>query len=394
MFKKVAFLGSGLITAIVVDKVVSIKQATKTKSMLVSSGVALLGVAGLAVWKSKESLFFSGGASIWAIYQALRTPNKTNLLTQDNALSVSFKNADVSLETLLAQNNIQPPRTPQTLKVVLDVYNRRNDHIDITRYFWRNAQTDDARTGWVPASTVKVFAVVSALQRLTELGFDDTAIITFKDVGQKISIADLITRTIVDSDNMSYNRLVQLAGHSRMSEMLDKDFPNTALNKPYLVDDWSKLTRGNTTFNAPDIVVSDSKKTTIIEAAAQRPPSLCKSVSACTQLSELNSLMARATIFQNLQISKPLHDRLLRALAAPKPRGSGFSNSIEAHATKYEFMSFHKHGFNGEWYSQTVVLLNNHADRAFVVSAVGAKGDRTLLNDVGRAIGELIQKAF
>jgi len=395
MLKRATLFSAGLVTSFLCDRLVSQKKPSKSKSVLISSGVALLGVASSLAFHSKDSLFFGGGASLWATLQALRNPKNTSKNTPQDALGVdvSFKEANESLESLLAQNGISPPRTPQTLKVVMDVFDLKGNQVSITRYYWRNLETDDAHRGWVPASVVKVFAAVSALQRLSELGFDATTQIIFKDTGETISIAELINRTIIDSNNMTYNRLVQLAGHSRMSEMLAQHFPNTELNTPYILEDWKKHTQGNSRFDAPLIEISDATKRQVLEPNTQSSPKLCRGVSACTRLSELNNLMAQSVIFQNLQISENLSHLLLTALSASKPRGAEFSNAIQANTPKYAFTAFHKHGFNGEWYSQTVVLLNEN-QKAFVVSAVGAKGDRTLLNDVGRAIGELIQKAF
>ena len=391
MIKKALYITSGFFTSFLCDKLLSKKKPSKSKSVFVSSGVVLFGVASAVAFHSKQSLFFSGGASIWTAIQALRKANPTKAISQD--VSFSFKEASVSIESLLSENGITAPRVPQTLKVVMDVYTFNDNQIEITRYFWKNAEIDDARNGWVPASVIKVFAAVSALQRLSDLGFSASTQVTFNDTGETLSISDLINRTLIDSNNMTYNRLVQLAGHTQMSEMLDQSFPNTELNKPYIIDEWRAHTQGNSTFDAPSITIHDGEKNQTLEQNTSRAPRICNGVSACTKLSELNSLMARATLFKNLNISDSLNQLLLSALNAKKPRGAEFSNAIQSHVTKYAFTTFNKHGFNGDWYSQTLVLLSEN-NQAFVISAVGAKGDRTILNDVGRSIGELINKAF
>ena len=128
--------------------------------------------------------------------------------------------------------------------------------------------------------------------------------------------------------------------------------------------------------------------------APNRGALLCKGVSACTTLSEMNNLMSRVVLFRDIGISEPLEVLLLNALGAKKGQGQSFSNAIIDQIVSFKPYVYDKHGFNGEWYSQTVVILSENRERSFVISAVGHKGDRSILNDLGRALGQLISSVY
>jgi len=363
------------------------EMTNQQKLVLAIGGVFFLGV-GIRVWtrgQDARRVVASGGAEE-RVSDEVSERGVTHTFI--------FERAPMSIKRLLSDSGIISPRVPSTLKVVLDMYDFTETETRQVRFFWDAEAVDNARSGWVPASMIKVFAAVGALQRLSEDGFGAGARVTFFDTNQTTTIEDLINKSIIQSDNMSYNRLVQLAGHQRLYETLLKEFSNTELNKPYIVDEWVALTGGNNTFASPRIRVEEGGGSIEYAPAPNRGALLCKGVSACTTLSEMNNLMARVVLFRDLGISEPLEGLLLSALGAKKGQGQSFSNAMVEQINSFAPSVYDKHGFNGEWYSQTVVILSERRDRAFVISAVGHRGDRSILNDLGRALGQLISSVY
>jgi beta-lactamase class A len=205
-----------------------------------------------------------------------------------------------------------------------------------------------------------------------------------------MSIEDLVTKALVESDNMAYNRLVQLAGHDELHDTLLSSFGDTELNTPYIKDEWRALTRGNSTFAAPRIRLSEGERTRTLDATPSRAPRSCAGRSACTSPGSLNDLMFDAVESGRLGLSVELSNLLAGALGAPKRSGSDFSNSIMSQIGAPGVQVFGKHGYNGTSYTQTALLRDPSSPYVYVVTATCEGGSRSSLNDVGRALGELI----
>lgn len=357
-------------------------------------GLAAVGVALSTLLKNPLGVVFSGGVVAGTLVSTLANPpipqKNQNLqtLTKD---SLEFEVSNTNLETLLVENKINTPHIPKGFKLVLDVYNL-NSPTKKTRYFWTQEQIDNSQKDWVPASVIKIYPMLAALQKLSDLGFDENTIITFRDTNQTISLRDLIWSTIVDSNNMTYNRLVQLVGHNALHSDYLTNYPNTEINTPYIKDEWVAYTKGNSTFSSPQIILQDSSHQKELNATNARPAQVCKGKSACTTLSDLNDLLSDAIIFNSRNISQGLQNLYVEALSAKKTRGENFSNSILSHISGFSFLNFNKHGYNGTSYSQSVLLYEPNKNLAFVISATGAESSRDCLNEVGVAIGKLISK--
>jgi len=276
----------------------------------------------------------------------------------------------------------------KTSKIILDVFNIDNLQAK-KRYYW--GVNDEFATNWIPASVVKTFAAAGALVRLSELNFGPETVITFKDVNEVISIRNLIEPAIIRSENMTYNRLVQLANHNLINENFLKNYNKTELNSPYIKKDWEKRTSGNVTFSSPQILLSENNRVVTLEASPERPGKIVPHTSSVTTLDALNKLMIDLVIEKNTGISEENSSLLLGALGARKASGEDFSKSIINQIKIFNFNeNYGKHGFNGEWYSQSFLILDRNQNIGFNISAVGAIGDKSLLNDIGGEIGRAI----
>lgn len=375
----------------------------KVTALSASTPIVLGGVSYLLSHEKSDIYCTAGGSALFLLrravssHKARKRESKEKPIVADTTVAPSQQIAQqvypiestTPLSHLLRQSGVSYPKLPRTFKAVVDVYDL-NDPNNGVRYFWSDRNTDAAISGWVPASSVKIFAALGALKKLTDLGFTSDALITFMDKNQTTTARELVNKALLVSDNMAYNRLVQLAGHESLNTYLQQAYPNTELNKPYIAQEWKTLTGGNDSFAAPEIQITDAQKTVVLPPTSKRSPVLCSGPQACTSLIDLNQALLEICILGNIGLSKDNYDTLYNALAGRKSSGEDLARSLMSRVSNYNFVLFGKHGFNGEWYSQAFALIDVSRSKAYIVSAVGCCGDRSQLNSFGYALGDLI----
>ena len=296
----------------------------------------------------------------------------------------------VKIPQMLEWFGVRFPSTPIDFKLVLDFVDLKDPYTR-TRFFWTSEQKDCSRGDWVPASSVKIFAAYAALVRLSELGLGPDTYVQFLDRGRGATVHELVTKAIVSSDNMAYNRLVQLAGHHQIHEKYLKRYPNTELNKPYMSKEWGVFTGGNFSFASPEIVLAGTIR---LPESAARVSKMCGGQQACSTLEDLNNFLYDVVYLTPSNLSDANLRLLRQALGAQKTSGQEFSNSILRAAGDLSLSVFGKHGFNGTTYCQSVLLYEPNLKKFVIVSAEGSPGDRRILNSVGSALGQLLQATF
>jgi hypothetical protein len=361
--------------------------STTKRKVLVGAGLFAVGVHTYLYTKSQMGLFFSGGAVFGTIAGVLAESKRLNKL--EHGVDIPLIYSPLSIKQMLREAGYSIPKEPMGLKLVLDIYDL-NEAPTHTRYFWNNIESDNSLGDWVPASVIKVFAVLAALQKLTLLGFGDKAVIEFKDTNQKISIKELVWETLVKSNNMTYNRLVQLVGHDNLHDGFLRVFPNTEINTPYMNDQWALYTQGNTTFAAPRIEIQEGGRSVLLDEKGVRVADLCRGQSACTRLSEMNDVLAQSILFDRYSIAPELRELYLSALGARKSSGENFSEAVLSQITNYKLLNFNKHGYTGTSYNQSVLLYDPQKKIAFVVSASAREGSKSSLDLIGRVLGRLL----
>lgn len=379
------------------------KAQTRAKVAAVGGGLTLAGALSGVLLESPLGLFYGGGVVLgtgvkFALLRAksqgaaqggasARAPaTKTSA---QGAVTMQKVDAGESLKSVLQGLGIGVPSVPKNFKLVLDVY-RLDGTPRRTRYCWAGASIDNTVGDWVPASAVKIFAALGALKRLASMGFGAGAQVTFSDSGQTVEIRELVERAIVVSDNMAYNRLVQLAGHEDLHAEYLARYADTELNTPYIKDEWRALTRGNTTFAAPEILVEEGGRVERLAPTPNRAAQICGGKSACTSPGDLNDAIFDAVIVTDPDIPQDLSTILVDALGAKKASGADFSNAIVSQMSGGAISVFGKHGFNGTTYTQTALIYEPDGACIYVVTATGEGGSRACLNDVGRAVGAAI----
>ncbi len=85
-------------------------------------------------------------------------------------------------------------------------------------YDWYGTSTD--RGDWWPASTVKLFAAIAALERTRALGFSPQVDLLFHDDGtlSHTRMDALLQQALIPSNNYAYDRLVSIVGYDEIND--------------------------------------------------------------------------------------------------------------------------------------------------------------------------------
>lgn len=256
------------------------------------------------------------------------------------------------------------------------------------------------KDGWNAASTVKLFAAIGALKRLEELGFSSRAKVTFHSKkSYTTTVSELIQSAIIQSNNIAYNRVVQLASFEYLhSQVMTKRYgiPNTALTRAYQQGDWEKLGENVSLRISPGITLKEGNKTHKIPASNSKLNVAC-SAAACTTLQDLAESTRRLMLQEQLPSSESYNLQqsdlimLRRAMRAERTRGTEMVD-IFAKIFKDERVKFYsKPGFSNDWFTDNVYIFDPRFNQAWIVTMSGYPG-RDSLNSAAKAIATLISK--
>jgi hypothetical protein len=152
-----------------------------------------------------------------------------------------------------------------------------------------------------PASTVKLTAAVGALRTLGSYGLTGAAQVSFSDDDGSYSgtVKNLYSAAIEVSDNVAYNRLMELAGFDTMNDtylVAAESFPEMVLQRRYTHPLPTSDLR-----HSPAISYSESGKTGTIPArvgTGQHPT--CPDEANCITLLELTEVLRRVVLDSEL----------------------------------------------------------------------------------------------
>lgn len=259
--------------------------------------------------------------------------------------------------------------------------------------------TSSLNSGWNPASAVKIFAAIAALRRIDELGFTSRAKVTFNSKKPySTTVGALIEAAIINSDNIAYNRVVQLASFDKLhKEILTGKFgiSQTALNRAYEQTRWKSLGEDPSLRVSPEIVLTEGKKTTKIPAANSKANAVCSS-GACTSLQDLAESSRRLMLQEQLPESESFnlrHEDLLvlrRAMrSADRTRGTEMVDRFAAVFNDNRVKFYSKPGFSEDWFTDNVYIFDPRYNQAWIVVMSGYPG-RSSLNSAATAIAKII----
>jgi hypothetical protein len=160
--------------------------------------------------------------------------------------------------------------------------------------------------GWNPASTIKIYSGVAALQRLRSLGFSPRARVTFHDAGgdKRFALDALYEDAVHWSKNLPHNRLVQLAGFDYLNgadgPLQRAGLDHSYIMRAYAVTKWLAQGQVSSLRPSPAITVREKGRKTV-ELPAQKGSGKYPCYgAACTSLSDLARMMCTLMLHEQL----------------------------------------------------------------------------------------------
>ncbi|MCL2325294.1 MAG: LysM peptidoglycan-binding domain-containing protein [Proteobacteria bacterium] len=302
-----------------------------------------------------------------------------------------------TLPRLMREESFKPPQ--RFMAFVIEFTFDATRQVVIRERAFDYQGTSSKSEGWNPASSVKLFAAITALRRIDELGFTSRAKVTFH--GKRpytTTVGALIEAAIIQSDNIAYNRVVQLASFDKLHrETLTSRYgiSRTALNRGYELTRWRELGEDPSLRVSPEITLSEGKKTTKLPAAKSNAPAAC-SASACTTLQDLGESIRRLMLQEQLPASETFNLKqqdllvLRRAMRSEdRQRGTEIVD-IFAKIFKDSRVKFYaKPGFSEDWFTDNIYIFDPRHNQAWIVVMSGYPGRRSL-DDAARVIAKII----
>lgn len=257
----------------------------------------------------------------------------------------------------------------------------------------RHVIGDPRSTDWWPASTIKIFAAVAALEYIQELGWDHRARLRFDRPGRKPYVRRLdwlVTQAITHSSNLAYDRLVQFVGHDRLHADLlgpKRGLSDTALQVPYSQNVASLL-------HSPAIGLKHRKAGLELPARDGKGVTRC-ALATCASLNSLAEIMRRVMFnahlapADRLRISPAALKHLRAALAGDRKRGREVAQALQKALKGRRPQVFHKPGFYPGWRSD--VLFVQAGTRRWTIALANA-GKRSALNDPARRLARWLAR--
>lgn len=272
-----------------------------------------------------------------------------------------------------------PP--PADLRILVLEYDQSGHEIR------REAIGDPADRDWWPASTIKIFAAIGALEAIEALGFDHRATVSFARPGRSPytrRFGWLVGQAVTQSSNLAYDRLVQFTGHDALHADLlgpKRGLGDAALQVPYSQNVISLL-------ESPAITIRRGKRTHVIAARDGKGTTRCP-MATCSSLNSLAEAMRRVMLHEQLPETErlrlsPASLKVLRsALAGDRARGREVINALKAAFKRHDPKLYHKPGYYPRWRSDVVFM--KAGKRRWIV-ALANEGGRKALNDPARRL--------
>lgn len=298
-----------------------------------------------------------------------------------------------TLESALTRQGFQPPEDFKAWVVRIDEQGRAAQGFD-----WRNTASD--RDNWWPASSVKIFAAVAALERLHELGFPIRSWATYhyEADGEPDPVRrrfDHIVRLAIQrSDNRAFNQLVELVGMDDLNREFfvpEHGLHNTVFLRHYFGRNPDPETEVTSARPSPRITLVHGSETREVPPRTATGEYSCPEEGNCTTLRDLAEVMRRIMVHEQLPEAEQyrLDARDLRVLreALREARNRQLADVFEE--TCPRFQTWHKPGYALRWMSDTIFLSDRRGRERYVVAMAG-RHERRSLDDAGMHIARAI----
>ncbi len=322
----------------------------------------------------------------------------------------NWRPADIrtgSLDPLMRELGFRPPEKFRALVVRLELSPDRSRVVGRQLYDYGGlaARVD----GWNPASTIKLYAAVSAIERLDRLGYGPDTTVTFHyPRGDKtFTLEKLFEDAVHWSNNLAHNRMVQLAGFDQLNgpngTLKRAGLHQSAIMRAYASGDWVAEGHAKSLRAAPRITLRQpssgrykARKNTL-PASEGKAQTECRNA-ACTSISDLGKMMCRLMLHEQLpaahrlQLGKGatqgpmlafLRQRLNRARSASDPIWRALESRLvpESQRGKPEkggYQLFRKSGFSQDWKSDNFYIYQPHSRVRWIVVMAAYPGPRSL----------------
>lgn len=334
-----------------------------------------------------------------------------------------------TLPRLLKERGFQPPRGFKALVVaIVPVPETGPDAagepgakggLRFRPFDWRG--TSDDRDDWWPASSVKLFAAVAALERVHQLGFPPTTGATYHydeirlplpappaptpgaapqppPRAVRTTVEAVVRAALTPSDNQAYDRLVELVGFDRLHRRFlsrRNGLRDTALLRSYAHRVRDPQTGFGTARHSPPITLFDGDRSKRLPEQWGKATPSCPDQGNCSSLRDLAETMRRVMLHEVL----PEDERfdlgeaelaLLRsALSAPRERGNGVVDGLREAFGRRPVTFHHKPGYAYRWFSDVVLVEAKDTGERWVV-AMAAHRNRGVLDAAARQVGALL----
>ncbi len=273
-------------------------------------------------------------------------------------------------------------------------------------YDWQG--TSDRVSGWNPASTVKIFSAVSAIELMRRQGFPKGAdvVVTTSAGERSYPFTKLLSESLWASDNLAHDRLTLLAGfddlHDSRGTLARAGLQHSAVMRAYQGKDWEAQGFDRSFRDSPALTLRTRQRTVVVPARQGGAKVDCGGA-ACTSLQELSKFMCVTMLHEHLPAARQLpiatkqDGYLLNVLreALRRKRDHKRDQVWEALAAAFPARSlggyplYKKGGFSEDWVSDSYFIVGRGSKR-YLLSLAG-HGGWNALDGAGRILAGLLK---
>ena len=261
--------------------------------------------------------------------------------------------------------------------------------------------------GWNPASTVKLFSGIAALEFLHDKRLGPKTAVTFHYAtgDRTFRVADLFEDAMHWSKNLPHNRLVQLAGFDFLNgpggTLRRAGLEDSYMMRAYAAGDWAAEGHPKSLARSPAMTLKDGRRVVRVperESTARYP---CGGA-ACASVSDLAKLMCVMMLHEQLPAARRL--RLGEARQGPllemlrkdlyrRRRGKPdpvWDILAAAFPPSDGYKLFRKAGYSGEWLSDDIYVYQRGSRTRWILALANHPG-RHSLDAAARFLAEVVK---
>lgn len=276
----------------------------------------------------------------------------------------------------------------------------------LVAYDWEGSS--DRVSGWNPASTVKIFSAVAAVELLRRQGFAKGADVVIPTASGERSypFTKLLSESLWASDNLAHDRLTLLAGfddlHDSRGTLARAGLKDSAVMRAYQGKDWEAQGFDRSFRNSPAVTLRTRQRTVAVPARQGQAKVDCGGA-ACTSLQELSKFMCVVMMHEHLPAARQLpiaskqDHYLLDVLREALRRKRDHKRDLVWEALSAAFPSrslggyplYKKGGFAEDWVSDSYYIVGR-GQRRYLLS-LAASGGWNALDAAGKILASLLK---